>query len=63
METTKTPTTNKETKTMNPRKGIIAQQEQERIEQEIIDGERRYYGSIMHDEISNDTEFFDEEVA
>ena len=43
-----------------PRKGIIAQQEQERIEQDVIYGERRYYESVMHDEISNDPEVFEE---
>jgi hypothetical protein len=36
---------------MKPRKGIIAQQEQDRIEAEQAAGEARYYASVMHDEI------------
>jgi|HubBroStandDraft_2_1064218.scaffolds.fasta_scaffold5153377_1 hypothetical protein len=44
-----------------PRRGRMAEIEQERIEAEVVAGERRYYESIMHDEISNDPEVFEEE--
>lgn len=44
-----------------PRKGAIIQQEQDRIEKEIEAGERRYFDSVMADELSNDPESFEEE--
>lgn len=46
---------------MNPNKGIQARQAQARIEAEIESGERHYYQSVMHDEISNDSDCFDDE--
>lgn len=47
--------------THTPRRGRIAEMEQERIEQDVIDGERRYYQSVMADELSNDPEVFEED--
>jgi hypothetical protein len=44
-----------------PIKGAIAQQEQDRMDQEQAEGERRYYQSIMADELSNDPDVFDGE--
>ncbi len=44
-----------------PTKGTIAAQIQEDIDAETAAGERRYWNSIMVDEISNDPEVFGEE--
>ena len=45
----------------DPIKGVIALQEQERMDAEQAAGERRYYMSLMADELSNDPDVFEEE--